>query len=143
MYYTLDGPAPADPELLARELARRTGLADYAPQLTDLPAACGVRGGDGFMLADFDFVTRLRALAPHTVAFKVGGGYLVSSVQEMGKSMLLDDAIINAGHPIFRVPAWGQRTYFTGEVADFIAGFAPVKQVGRLVEPRRWRSPRD
>lgn len=142
MYYTLDGSCPAEPRLLTREIARRTGLADYPPQISRLPAPRGVTGGDGFILADLSFVGRLRDIAPHTVAFKVGEGYLVSSLQEMGESMLLSDAsVIDAGHPIFRIPSWGQRTYFTAEVAHLVGEYAPVRVAGDLVQPRRWRRP--
>lgn len=143
MFFTIAGPAPFDPDVLGREIARRTGLADLPPQIEALPAPATVTGGDGFVVASRDFVGRLRALDPNVVAFALGEGFLVTSVQELGASMLRDDgSVTHHPHPTFRVPPWGQRTFFAGEVARFVGGFVPLAQAGRFVAPRRWRTPR-
>lgn len=143
MFFTLAGSAPFAPEVLGREIARRTGLADLPPQIEHLPAPAMVTGGDGYVVASRDFVGRLRALDPNVVAFAAGEGFLVTSIQEIGTSMLLDDdSVTHHPHPTFRIPSWGQRTFFAGEVARFVGEFAPLVQAGRFVAPRRWRTPR-
>ncbi len=142
MFYTIDGPAPADSAILTREIARRTGLADLPPQLSALSVPGTITGGDGFVVAGRGVVEKLHALDRNVVAFALGEAYLVTSIQEIGSTLLIDDAIIRIPHHIFRVPSWGHRTYFAGPVAEFVSQYAPVVEAGRFIEPRRWRRPR-
>lgn len=135
MFYTTAGPAPAEPGLLAREIDRRTGIADLPPQLTSL----AVGAGDGYLAADLEFVRELREVDPHVVAFAISETFLVTSVQEMGATMLRGDDLVRVPHGIFRVPAWGQRTFFAGATAEFVGRHVELAEAGRFVEPRRFR----
>lgn len=135
MFFTTSGPAPADTALLAREIDRRTGIADIPPQLNHLTAGAG----DGYLAADETFVRKLREVDPNAVAFALGDVFLVTSVQEMGATMLRGTDLVRVPHGIFRVPGWGQRTYFAGETADFVRGYFELEPAGKFVEPRRFR----
>lgn len=140
MFYTLAGPVPAAPELLAAEIARRTGMCDLPPQIESLEApAGGLTGGDGYVVAGREFVEALRRVEPNAVALAVGDAYLLTSVQEMGRTMIRGRDLVEVPHGIFRVPEWGQRTYFAGATAEFVRGYAKLEQAGQLVPPRRWR----
>ena len=37
------------------------------------------------------------------------------------------------------MPEWGQRTYVTGETAEFLRGYLELEAAGRFVEPARYR----
>lgn len=141
MFFTAAGPAPLDSTLLAREIARRAGLSSCGPQVTSLPRLLDddIRAGDGYLLAGRGFVDKLRAVDTNVVAYEVDGTYIVTSVQEMGSSMLRGRDLVRVPHGIFRVPEWGQRTYVAGATAEFFAGYVDLVPAGRFVEPRRYR----
>lgn len=141
MFYTAPGPAPLDPVLLAAEIDRRAGLSDAGPRVTALPPvpADGVLAGDGFFVGGRSVVDTLCALDRNAVAYRVGDAYIVTSVQEMGATMLRGRDLVRVPHGIFRVPGWGQRTYVAGETAEFLRGAVALEPAGRFVEPRRYR----
>lgn len=141
MFYAAPGPAPLDPALLAREIARRAGLSSCGPQVASLPPLLDsdLAAGDGYWLAGRSIVDKLRALDRNVVAYEVDGTYIVTSLQEMGPTMLRGSDLVRVPHGIFRVPQWGQRTFVAGETAEFLRSVAPLEAAGRFVQPRRYR----
>lgn len=141
MFFTAAGPAPLDPALLAREIARRAGLSSCGPQVTRLPRLLDddICTGDGYLLAGRGFVDKLRDVDSHVVAYEVDGAYIVTSVQEMGPTMLRGRDLVRVPHGIFRVPEWGQRTFVAGATAEFLRGYVDLVPAGQFVEPRRYR----
>lgn len=141
MFYAASGPAPLDPTLLAREIERRAGLSRRGPQVTHLPPLRDrdLLAGDGYWVAGRSVVDTLRALDSNVVAYAVGEAFIVTSLQEMGATMVRGDGLVRVLHGIFRVPQWGQRTFVAGEMAEFLRGCVDLEVAGRFVEPRRYR----
>ena len=141
MFFRATGPAPLDPTLLAREIERRAGLSRRGPQVTSLPPLRddALTAGDGYWLAGRSVVDRLRALDSNVVAYAVGEAFIVTSLQEIGATMLRGRDLVRVPHGIFRVPEWGQRTYVAGETAEFLRGYLELEAAGRFVEPARYR----
>lgn len=141
MFYRATGPAPLDPALLAREIERRAGLSSSGPQVRTLPQVPdnALVAGDGYWLAGRSAVDKLRALDRNVVAYAVGEAFIVTSLQEIGETMLRGRDLVRVPHGIFRVPEWGQRTYVAGETAEFLRGYLELEAAGRFVEPARYR----
>ena len=141
MFYAASGPAPFDPALLAGEIERRAGLSRRGPQVTSLPPLLDddLTAGDGYWLAGRSVVEKLRALDSNVVAYAVGDGFIVTSLQEMGPTMVRGGDLVRVPHGIFRVPQWGHRTFVAGETAELLRGYVPLEAAGRFVEPRRYR----
>ena len=141
MFYRATGPAPLDPALLAREIERRAGLSSCGPQVRTLPQVPddALVAGDGYWLAGRSAVDKLRALDRNMVAYAVGEAFIVTSLQEIGATMLRGRDLVRVPHGIFRVPEWGQRTYVAGETATFFRGYLELEAAGRFVEPARYR----
>lgn len=141
MFYRATGPAPLDPALLAREIERRAGLSSCGPQVRTLPQVPddALVAGDGYWLAGRSAVDKLRAFDRNVVAYAVGEAFIVTSLQEIGETMLRGRDLVRVPHGIFRVPEWGQRTYVTGETAEFLRGYLELEAAGRFVEPARYR----
>lgn len=141
-FYAATGPAPLDAALLAREIERRAGLSRRGPQVTSLPPLLDddLTAGDGYWLAGRSVVEKLRALDSNVVAYAVGDGFIVTSLQEMGATMLRGRDLVRVPHGIFRVPEWGQRTFVAGATAEFVRGYVPLQAAGRFVQPARYRS---
>ena len=141
MFYCAPGPAPLDPALLAREIERRAGLSSCGPQVRTLPQLPddALVAGDGYWLAGRSAVDKLRALDRNVVAYAVGEAFIVTSLQEIGATMLRGRDLVRVPHGIFRVPEWGQRTYVAGETAEFLRGYLELEAAGRFVEPARYR----
>lgn len=141
MFYCAPGPAPLDPALLAREIERRAGLSSSGPQVRTLPQVPddALVAGDGYWLAGRSAVDKLRAFDRNVVAYAVGEAFIVTSLQEIGETMLRGRDLVRVPHGIFRVPEWGQRTYVTGETAEFLRGYLELEAAGRFVEPARYR----
>ena len=95
--------------------------------------------GDGYWLAGRSAVDKLRAFDRNVVAYAVGEAFIVTSLQEIGETMLRGRDLVRVPHGIFRVPEWGQRTYVTGETAEFLRGYLELEAAGRFVEPARYR----
>ena len=125
MFYCAPGPAPLDPALLAREIERRAGLSSCGPQVRTLPHLRddALVAGDGYWLAGRSIVDKLRALDHNVVAYAVGEAFIVTSLQEIGATMLRGRDLVRVPHGIFRVPERGQRTYVAGETAEFLRGY--------------------
>ena len=141
MFYAASGPAPLDPTLLAREIERRAGLSRRGPQVTHLPPLRDddLTAGNGYWLAGRSAVDKLRAFDRNVVAYAVGEAFIVTSLQEIGATMLRGRDLVRVPHGIFRVPEWGQRTYVAGETAEFLRGYLELEAAGRFVEPARYR----
>lgn len=141
MFYRATGPAPLDPALLAREIERRAGLSSSGPQVRTLPQVPddALVAGDGYWLAGRSAVDKLRAFDRNVVAYAVGEAFIVTSLQEIGETMLRGRDLVRVPHGIFRVPEWGQRTYVGGETAEFLRGYLELEAAGRFVEPARYR----
>lgn len=141
MFFRATGPAPLDPTLLAREIERRAGLSRRGPQVTSLPPLLddALTAGDGYWLAGRSVVDRLRALDSNVVAYAVGEAFIVTSLQEMGSTMLRGQDLVRVPHGIFRVPEWGQRTFVAGATAELMREYADLEVAGRFVEPARYR----
>ena len=141
MFYCAPGPAPLDPALLAREIERRAGLSSCGPQVRTLPQVPddALVAGDGYWLAGRSAVDKLRAFDRNVVAYAVGEAFIVTSLQEIGETMLRGRDLVRVPHGIFRVPEWGQRTYVTGETAELLRGYLELEAAGRFVEPARYR----
>lgn len=141
MFYRATGPAPLDPALLAREIERRAGLSSSGPQVRTLPQVPedALVAGDGYWLAGRSAVDKLRAFDRNVVAYAVGEAFIVTSLQEIGETMLRGRDLVRVPHGIFRVPEWGQRTYVAGETAEFLRGYLELEAAGRFVEPARYR----
>lgn len=141
MFYRATGPAPLDPALLAREIERRAGLSSCGPQVRTLPQLRddALVAGDGYWLAGRSAVDKLRALDRNMVAYAVGEAFIVTSLQEIGATMLRGRDLVRVPHGIFRVPEWGQRTYVAGETATFFRDYLELEAAGRFVEPARYR----
>lgn len=141
MFYRATGPAPLDPSLLAREIERRAGLSSCGPQVRTLPQLRddALVAGDGYWLAGRSAVDKLRALDRNMVAYAVGEAFIVTSLQEIGATMLRGRDLVRVPHGIFRVPEWGQRTYVAGETATFFRDYLELEAAGRFVEPARYR----
>lgn len=141
MFYCAPGPAPLDPALLAREIERRAGLSSCGPQVRTLPQVPddALVAGDGYWLAGRSAVDKLRAFDRNVVAYAVGEAFIVTSLQEIGETMLRGRDLVRVPHGVFRVPEWGQRTYVTGETAEFLRGYLELEAAGRFVEPARYR----
>ena len=105
------------------------------PQLRD----DALVAGDGYWLAGRSAVDKLRAFDRNVVAYAVGEAFIVTSLQEIGETMLRGRDLVRVPHGIFRVPEWGQRTYVTGETAEFLRGYLELEAAGRFVEPARYR----
>ena len=95
--------------------------------------------GDGYWLAGRSAVDKLRALDRNVVAYAVGETFIVTSLQEIGATMLRGRDLVRVPHGIFRVPEWGQRTYVAGETAEFLRGYLELEAAGQFVEPARYR----
>ena len=141
MFYCATGPAPLDPALLAREIERRAGLSSCGPQVRTLPQVPddALVAGDGYWLAGRSAVDKLRAFDRNVVAYAVGEAFIVTSLQEIGETMLRGRDLVRVPHGIFRVPEWGQRTYVAGETATFFRDYLELEAAGRFVEPARYR----
>lgn len=141
MFYRATGPAPLDPALLAREIERRAGLSSSGPQVRTLPQVPddALVAGDGYWLAGRSAVDKLRAFDRNVVAYAVGEAFIVTSLQEIGATMLRGRDLVRVPHGIFRVPEWGQRTYVAGETATFFRDYLELEAAGRFVEPARYR----
>lgn len=141
MFYCAPGPAPLDPALLAREIERRAGLSSSGPQVRTLPQVPddALVAGDGYWLAGRSAVDKLRAFDRNMVAYAVGEAFIVTSLQEIGATMLRGRDLVRVPHGIFRVPEWGQRTYVAGETATFFRDYLELEAAGRFVEPARYR----
>lgn len=141
MFYRATGPAPLDPALLAREIERRAGLSSSGPQVRTLPQVPddALVAGDGYWLAGRSAVDKLRAFDRNVVAYAVGEAFIVTSLQEIGETMLRGRDLVRVPHGIFRVPEWGQRTYVAGETATFFRDYLELEAAGRFVEPARYR----
>ena len=141
MFYRAPGPAPLDPALLAREIERRAGLSSCGPQVRTLPQLRddAFVAGDGYWLAGRSAIDKLRALDRNVVAYAVGEAFIVTSLQEIGATMLRGRDLVRLPHGIFRVPEWGQRTYVAGETAELLRGYLELEAAGRFVEPARYR----
>ena len=141
MFYRATGPAPLDPSLLAREIERRAGLSSSGPQVRTLPQLRddALVAGDGYWLAGRSAVDKLRAFDRNVVAYAVGEAFIVTSLQEIGATMLRGRDLVRVPHGIFRVPEWGQRTYVADETAEFLRGYLELEAAGRFVEPARYR----
>lgn len=141
MFYRATGPAPLDPALLAREIERRAGLSSCGPQVRTLPQVPddALVAGDGYWLAGRSAVDKLRAFDRNVVAYAVGEAFIVTSLQEIGETMLRGRDLVRVPHGIFRVPEWGQRTYVAGETATFFRDYLELEAAGRFVEPARYR----
>ena len=141
MFYRATGPAPLDPALLAREIERRAGLSSCGPQVRTLPQLRddALVAGDGYWLAGRSAVDKLRAFDRNVVAYAVGEAFIVTSLQEIGATMLRGRDLVRVPHGIFRVPEWGQRTFVAGETAEFLRGYLELEAAGRFVEPARYR----
>ena len=141
MFYRATGPAPLDPALLAREIERRAGLSSCGPQVRTLPQVPydALVAGDGYWLAGRSAVDKLRAFDRNVVAYAVGEAFIVTSLQEIGETMLRGRDLVRVPHGIFRVPEWGQRTYVAGETAEFLRGYLELEAAGWFVEPARYR----
>lgn len=141
MFYCAPGPAPLDPALLAREIERRAGLSSCGPQVRTLPQVPddALVAGDGYWLAGRSAVDKLRAFDRNVVAYAVGEAFIVTSLQEIGETMLRGRDLVRVPHGILRVPEWGQRTYVAGETAEFLRGYLELEAAGRFVEPARYR----
>lgn len=141
MFYRATGPAPLDPALLAREIERRAGLSSSGPQVRTLPQVPddALVAGDGYWLAGRSAVDKLRAFDRNVVAYAVGEAFIVTSLQEIGATMLRGRDLVRVPHGIFRVPEWGQRTFVAGETAEFLRGYLELEAAGRFVEPARYR----
>ena len=141
MFYCAPGPAPLDPALLAREIERRAGLSSCGPQVRTLPQVPddALVAGDGYWLARRSAVDKLRAFDRNVVAYAVGEAFIVTSLQEIGETMLRGRDLVRVPHGIFRVPEWGQRTYVAGETATFFRDYLELEAAGRFVEPARYR----
>lgn len=141
MFYRATGPAPLDPALLAREIERRAGLSSSGPQVRTLPQVPddALVAGDGYWLAGRSAVDKLRAFDRNVVAYAVGEAFIVTSLQEIGETMLRGRDLVRVPHGIFRVPEWGQRTYVAGETAEFLRGYLELEAAGWFVEPARYR----
>ena len=141
MFYCAPGPAPLDPALLAREIERRAGLSSCGPQVRTLPQVPddALVAGDGYWLAVRSAVDKLRAFDRNVVAYAVGEAFIVTSLQEIGETMLRGRDLVRVPHGIFRVPEWGQRTYVAGETATFFRDYLELEAAGRFVEPARYR----
>lgn len=141
MFYRATGPAPLDPALLAREIERRAGLSSCGPQVRTLPQVPddALVAGDGYWLAGRSAVDKLRAFDRNVVAYAVGEAFIVTSLQEIGETMLRGRDLVRVPHGIFRVPEWGQRTFVAGETAEFLRGYLELEAAGRFVEPARYR----
>ena len=141
MFYRATGPAPLDPSLLAREIERRAGLSSSGPQVRALPQVPddALVAGDGYWLAGRSAVDKLRAFDRNVVAYAVGEAFIVTSLQEIGETMLRGRDLVRVPHGIFRVPEWGQRTFVAGETAEFLRGYLELEAAGRFVEPARYR----
>lgn len=141
MFYCAPGPAPLDPALLAREIERRAGLSSCGPQVRTLPQVPddALVAGDGYWLAGRSAVDKLRAFDRNVVAYAVGEAFIVTSLQEIGETMLRGRDLVRVPHGIFRVPEWGQRTYVAGETATFFRDYLELEAAGRFVEPARYR----
>ena len=141
VFYAASGPAPLDPALLAGEIERRAGLSRRGPQVTSLPPLLDddLTAGDGYWLAGRSVVEKLRALDSNVVAYAVGDGFIVTSLQEMGATMLRGRDLVRVPHGIFRVPEWGQRTFVAGATAELMREYADLEVAGRFVEPARYR----
>ena len=105
------------------------------PQLRD----DALVAGDGYWLAGRSAVDKLRAFDRTVVAYAVGEAFIVTSLQEIGATMLRGRDLVRVPHGIFRVPEWGQRTYAAGETAEFLRGYLELEAAGRFVEPARYR----
>ena len=75
------------------------------PQLRD----DALVAGDGYWLAGRSAVDKLRAFDRNVVAYAVGEAFIVTSLQEIGETMLRGRDLVRVPHGIFRVPEWGQR----------------------------------
>ncbi|MGV0344147.1 hypothetical protein ACUY3P_07465 [Corynebacterium lehmanniae] len=141
MFYRASGPAPLDPALLAREIERRAGLSSCGPQVRTLPQLRddALVAGDGYWLAGRSAVDKLRVFDRNVVAYAVGEAFIVTSLQEIGATMLRGRDLVRVPHGIFRVPEWGQRTFVAGETAEFLRGYLELEAAGRFVEPARYR----
>lgn len=141
MFYCAPGPAPLDPALLAREIERRAGLSSCGPQVRTLPQVPddALVAGDGYWLAGRSAVDKLRAFDRNVVAYAVGEAFIVTSLQEIGETMLRGRDLVRVPHGVFRVPEWGQRTYVAGETATFFRDYLELEAAGRFVEPARYR----
>lgn len=73
------------------------------------------------------------------VAYAVGEAFIVTSLQEMGSTMLRGQDLVRVPHGIFRVPEWGQRTFVAGATAELMREYADLEVAGRFVEPARYR----
>ena len=136
MFYCAPGPA-----LRSISLASRAGLSSCGPQVRTLPQLRddALVAGDGYWLAGRSAVDKLRALDRNVVAYAVGEAFIVTSLQEMGATMVRGRDLVRVPHGIFRVPEWGQRTYVAGETAEFLRGYLELEAAGRFVEPARYR----
>ena len=105
------------------------------PQLRD----DALVAGDGYWLAGRSAVDKLRAFDRNVVAYAVGEAFIVTSLQEIGETMLRGRDLVRVPHGIFRVPEWGQRTFVAGETAEFLRGYLELEAAGRFVEPARYR----
>lgn len=141
MFYCAPGPAPLDPALLAREIERRAGLSSCGPQVRTLPQLRddALVAGDGYWLAGRSAVDKLRAFDRNVVAYAVGETFIVTSLQEMGATMLRGRDLVRVPHGIFRVPEWGHRTYVAGGTAEFMRGYQELEVAGRFIAPARYR----